>query len=106
MLDIFKKMLGGNVEEKDDTKDIQELILSGATVIDVRGKDEYASGHAKNAINVPLDTFGSIASVLPDKQAVIITCCASGGRSSMAKRMLEDQGYTNIHNGGSWRALP
>ena len=39
------------------------------------------------------------------KDQAIITCCASGMRSGSAKSFLKGQGYTNVHNGGSWMNL-
>ena len=42
---------------------------------------------------------------LKDKNRPIITCCASGARSAMAKRLLKSQGYTQVYNGGGWNRL-
>jgi phage shock protein E len=85
--------------------DYSELIKEGAIVLDVRTKGEYAGGHINGSINIPLDQLGGNLKQLKNKDHAIITCCASGMRSSSAKRLLEAQGYTNVHNGGSWRNL-
>ena len=85
--------------------DYSELIKEGAIVLDVRTKGEYAGGHINGSINIPLDQLGGNLKQLKNKDQAIITCCASGMRSSSAKRLLEAQGYTNVHNGGSWRNL-
>ena len=37
--------------------DFKDLSAKGATIIDVRSKAEYASGHIKGSINIPLDTL-------------------------------------------------
>ncbi|MFN6293056.1 MAG: rhodanese-like domain-containing protein, partial [Bacteroidota bacterium] len=37
--------------------DFKTLATNGATIIDVRSKAEYASGHIKGSINIPLDTL-------------------------------------------------
>ncbi len=84
---------------------IGELIANGAIIIDVRSKEEYVSGHVKGSVNVPLDHLSSNIKTLEKKDHPIITCCASGMRSGSAKMYLKSQGFTNVHNGGSWRNL-
>ena len=42
---------------------------------------------------------------LKTKDSPIITCCASGARSAAAKQILNANGFTNVHNGGSWMSL-
>ncbi len=74
-----------------------ELIAGGATILDVRTKSEYASGHAKGSINVPLDQLSGYLKKIKNKEQAIITCCASGMRSGSAKNLLKEQGFTNVH---------
>jgi phage shock protein E len=81
-----------------------ELIANGAVIIDVRTKGEYQNGHLKNAMNIPLDTLSANLAKL-DKNKPIITCCASGMRSASAKSILKSNGFTEVHNGGSWTNL-
>jgi phage shock protein E len=81
-----------------------ELIANGATVIDVRTVSEYQAGHFKKSINLPLAVLPNSLAKL-DKTKPIITCCASGMRSSAAKGMLQSNGFTEVHNGGSWTSL-
>ena len=38
----------------------------------------------------------------PKKDRPIITCCASGNRSRVAKSIIKSAGYTEVHNGGGW----
>ena len=82
----------------------EDIIANGATIIDVRTKGEYQSGHLKNSVNIPLDVLPNHLSKL-DKTKPIITCCASGMRSSAAKGMLQSNGFTEVHNGGDWTNL-
>ena len=75
-------------------------------LIDVRSPGEFAAGHVRGAINLPLDRFAQdIARVAPDKQAAIMLCCASGARSGMACGFLQQQGYTQVVNGGGAGAV-
>jgi phage shock protein E len=83
---------------------LQEVISNGATIIDVRTKGEYQSGHLKNSINIPVDKL-SQKIVKLNKNKPIVTCCASGSRSASARRMLKSNGFEQVYNGGSWYTL-
>lgn len=85
--------------------DFKELVKDGAVIIDVRGKGEYESGHVKGAVNIPLDVLDKNIDSIEGKDTHIITCCLSGGRSTMAKNILHAHGFNNVHNGGGWQSL-
>lgn len=80
--------------------DISELIGKGAFIVDVRSKGEYAGGHAKGSVNIPLDVLLKNLNKIP-KDRPVITCCASGMRSGAAADQLRSHGY-DVHNGGPW----
>lgn len=82
-----------------------ELIKNGAIIVDVRSKGEYSGGHIKGSVNIPVDSIGNNTSRFTDKNKPIITCCASGMRSGVAKNILKSKGYTQVYNGGSWTGL-
>ena len=82
--------------------DLSELIKNGATIIDVRTKSEFASGHIKGSLNIPLDQIRANTDKLK-KHNHLIVCCRSGARSAQAKRDLEAVGFKNVTNGGSWQ---
>lgn len=71
-------------------------------LIDVRTKEEYASYHLENAINIPVD---EISKILEDKNikksSIIIVYCKSGVRSNTAAEALRDLGFKNIYDLGS-----
>ena len=71
-----------------------QLVKEGALIVDVRSTSEYAGGHIKGSINIPLTSLNQNLSKLKNKEAVIITCCASGMRSASAKSMLKANGST------------
>jgi rhodanese-related sulfurtransferase len=85
--------------------DYAQLIKDGALIIDVRSKGEFAGGHIKGSINIPLDQLRNNLNKFKDKSKPIITCCASGMRSSSAKSLLESSGYVKVYNGGGWSSL-
>lgn len=71
--------------------------------IDVRGANEYAAGHYQSAINIPHHIIGSkIEGVTTDKAADIHVYCRSGNRSTIAKGVLSEMGYTNVINEGGY----
>ena len=99
MIATIKKMLGIGPQV-----DLGTLIANGGIIVDVRTPGEYASGHVKGSVNIPLDSLRSqIAKLKKDKP--VITCCASGMRSASAKSILQSNGFADVHNGGSWYNL-
>jgi len=100
MIEALKSLLGFGPKV-----DYSELVKKGAVVLDVRTKGEYAGGHIRGSVNIPVDQLNTNTSRFSDKNKVIITCCASGMRSGAAKNILKSKGYTQVYNGGSWISL-
>jgi rhodanese-related sulfurtransferase len=69
--------------------------------VDVRTPAEFAQGSVKGAINIPLDQIENQLAKFKGKKNIVVFC-RSGNRSSQAKVILEQNGFTNIKNGGSW----
>lgn len=101
MLQALKKLFGLGKAPVD----FKQLLKEGGIVVDVRSKGEFAGGHVKNAINLPLDSLSTQLTRLKNKEQPIITCCASGMRSASAKSILKAKGYTKVYNGGSWLSV-
>lgn len=83
--------------------DIGQLIDSGAVIVDVRTPGEYADGHVKGSINIPLGEISRNLHKLRKDKAVI-TCCRSGARSGQAMQELRQHGF-DAHNGGPWTSV-
>lgn len=99
MIATIKKMLGIGPKV-----DLGEIIARGGVIVDVRTTGEYAGGHVKGSINIPLNALPSqMAKLKKDKP--VITCCASGMRSGSAKSVLQSNGFGEVYNGGSWYNL-
>ncbi len=85
----------------------QEMSEGSVQVIDVRGLDEFKSGHIPGAIHIPVNIVDmKIQDYISDKNANIVVYCLSGGRAGMAMNALKAQGYTNVRNFGgvsSWK---
>jgi phage shock protein E len=98
MLTLLKKLFGSS-----PAPDYTELMKKGAQIVDVRSAGEYKSGHIRGSVNIPLDSLHrNLAKIKKDKP--VITCCASGMRSSSAKNILKSSGF-EVYNGGGWMGL-
>ena len=95
-MSIFGQLFGGSA-----TVDLQEIINEGAFLVDVRTPGEFAAGHVKGSENIPLDTIPSQLNKFKDKKNIVVFC-QSGGRSSQAQTILEQSGFANVVNGGTW----
>src|SRR5687768_809385 len=89
--------------------DVSELRtrLGDLSVLDVRRRGEYGSGHVPDALNVPLDELADRLDVLdPSKPLAVI--CAGGYRSSAAASMLQRRNFSTLFNviggSGAWVA--
>lgn len=72
------------------------------TVIDVRTKEEYASGHIPGSILIPFDEIKAKTGQLPqDKNTEIVVYCRSGRRSAIAADTLIALGYNRIYDMGA-----
>ena len=86
------------------SESIQEFVKKGAIIIDVRSPGEFAGGHIKGAKNIPLNEIGAKINEIKKLNKPVITCCASGMRSSQATSILKQNGVDSI-NGGGWQSL-
>jgi rhodanese-related sulfurtransferase len=74
----FQKMLGGR--HGVGPREADDLVRSGAVLLDVREPSEWQAGHAPGARHVPLGKLEAKLGVLPrDRQVVVV--CRSGNRS-------------------------
>lgn len=80
------KEISDNYKEEDKVR-----------ILDVRTQEEFAEGHIKNAINIPLDEISNISL---EKDLEFIVYCRSGARSEKAALILKDLGYTVKDMGG------
>ena len=69
-------------------------------IIDVRTVQEFRTGAYPGAINIPLDELPGHIDELGSHSRDIVVYCASGGRSAYAQRILSQEGFTNVKNGG------
>lgn len=85
------------------SKEAAEYLRNGAMLIDVRSANEFDSGHILQAYNMPLDRVDVLVpSAVRDKNKVLLLHCSTGVRSGLAKKKLEELGYKNVFNLGSY----
>ena len=99
----------GAVYHSATPQQVKEWLDSGSTVtvVDVRTQGEYGSGHLPGAILIPNETISDAPPAqLPDKDAVIVVYCRTGGRSRQAANKLVAIGYTNIYDMGGIQSWP
>jgi hydroxyacylglutathione hydrolase len=76
-------------------------------VIDVRRETEFADGHIKDAMNIPLQEFadpGRMANL--EEQFNLYVHCGGGYRSIIAASLLKRQGIHNLRNvTGGWKMI-
>lgn len=96
MFNFLKKIFSG-----ENNSSLKNLIQDGAFLVDVRSKSEFSSGNVKGSTNIPLDQIANQLTKFEGKDQIIVFC-RSGLRSSQAKSILNQNGYTNVTNAGTW----
>lgn len=66
-------------------------------LLDVRNLGEYERGHAKGALNIPVDELRNRLSELPAGKKIFVYC-AVGFRGHLAVRILKENGYGPVWN--------
>jgi phage shock protein E len=79
---------------------IKSIKEKKGTLLDVRSLMEFEQNHIPGAINVPLDTIQTNIKQISALPKPIIIYCLSGGRSSIATGLLQQNGLKEIFNGG------
>jgi rhodanese-related sulfurtransferase len=69
---------------------------AGVFLLDVREDDEWAAGHAPDAVHVRLGDLGARADEVPrDREVYVI--CRSGNRSAYAAQALAGAGWKTVN---------
>jgi glyoxylase-like metal-dependent hydrolase (beta-lactamase superfamily II)/rhodanese-related sulfurtransferase len=76
-------------------------------IVDVRKPVEYAEGHLKDALNIPLNDMNDPANMANiSEENNVYVHCAGGYRSIIASSLLKRQGIHNIRNvTGGWSEI-
>ena len=73
--------------------------VEGVVVLDVRTREEFASGHLPNAINIDLNSSQFAEQITQlDPNATYAVYCRSGNRSRIAVDSMKAGGFTEVHH--------
>jgi NADPH-dependent 2,4-dienoyl-CoA reductase/sulfur reductase-like enzyme/rhodanese-related sulfurtransferase len=78
-----------------------DSIGDDAVLIDVREPAEFAAGHARDAISIPLHTLRSRMDEIPDDHPVLVYC-GVGQRGHYAARIVRQHGLDARNLSGGW----
>jgi rhodanese-related sulfurtransferase len=76
----------------------QQLLASGAVLLDVRTLQEYEAGRIPGARLIPFDQLAARSGELPAKDRPIVLYCRSGRRTGLAASTLTELGYTAVYD--------
>lgn len=94
---------GTNPKKEIDKEKISSLLDQGSVkIIDVRTIEEYEEEHIPGAINYPIESLKDSLIYL-DKSEDIIVVCRTGNKSSKAERLLIENGFEKVYDGGKWQ---
>lgn len=88
----FGKLLKAHVVRWITAEETLEKITQGATLLDVRERDEFQQMGIQGCLNIPVNELYSKLSTL-DKSRSIITCSNMGSRCASAAFTLATKGY-------------
>ena len=77
----------------------KKLIKEGEVtlILDVRNEDEFAEGHLKNAIQIPVKELKeNLSDIEKFKDELVLVYCRSGKRSAEAVDILKENGFKNL----------
>ena len=79
-------------------------MAAGATLLDVRTREEFAAGHLDGAKNLPVQELAGRMAELGPTSTPLVVYCHAGMRSRAAVQMLQRAGYTAVFDLGPMAA--
>lgn len=74
-------------------------VEAGAVLLDVRNADEWSTGHARDAVWIPMNEIEQRRDELPS-DCEIVVICKSGGRSAAVTEALRARGHEAVNLAG------
>ncbi len=93
MFSFIKRLFGA-------PSDLSPILSKGAKLLDMRTESGFKAGNISGSRNIPLDKLNSELQTVKNWNAPVITVCASGRRSAIARNILHTGGV-EVYNGGS-----
>ena len=79
-----------------------EILNNGGKLIDVRTPAEFSQGCLPNAISLPLQSIMAADNIF-EKEDSLVLYCVSGARTASSKQYLDQMGYKNVYDLGSFK---
>jgi rhodanese-related sulfurtransferase len=90
---------GGKANQLNPMNATRMMNNEDALVLDVRETADFSKGHIKNAKNIPFSSFkDKVKDIAKYKNKAVLTYCATGAVSNRACKLLQKEGFTNVHN--------
>lgn len=86
-----------------DVTELESVLATGASLVDVRETDEFAEARVPGAVSIPLSEFVARVDEVPADGTVYVIC-AAGGRSAQAAQYLEARGVDAVNVAGGTMA--
>lgn len=83
----------GEPYRRISVQEAREMQEEGALIVDVRRPDEWESGHAADAVHIPVDDILAEAEGKLPKDRDLLFICAAGVRSGLAAEMASALGF-------------
>jgi rhodanese-related sulfurtransferase len=77
-----------------------DQVPTDAVLLDVREHDEWAAGHAPQAIHIPLGELAERVGEVPQDSGEVFVVCRMGGRSARATMYLNQSGWDAVNVAG------
>ena len=81
----------------------RELVRSEAILLDVREDDEWAAGHAPEAVHMPMSRIAREFGTLPTDRTIVCVCHV-GARSAAVASALTEAGWQAVNLDGGMAA--
>jgi rhodanese-related sulfurtransferase len=82
--------------------EVADELPEGVLLLDVREADEWAAGHAPNALHIPMSELSGRLGELPQDDNLFVIC-RSGGRSARVTAYLNANGWDAVNVAGGMR---
>jgi rhodanese-related sulfurtransferase len=84
-------------QHDDDSPSVMSTELpAGVYLLDVREDDEWAAGHAPEAVHIPVGAIAARVGEIPQDRDVYVIC-RTGSRSAYAAYALSGAGWTAVN---------
>ena len=81
-----------------------DLQKQSVQIVDVRSPSEYARGHIKDAVNLPLNELRTLMERFDGKRKVLVYCQV-GYRGYLAYRILKQNGFEVVNLDGGFKSV-